>query len=113
LEYLKIRLTPVSPGAAAAVEALWIEYEECETDVAKLVHGMDILERGFQAMIYEERTGQAQDFEEFRKELETKIIHPKVQEWAEILLRKWAALRSRRDADMIIVFVIGNALGIP
>lgn len=107
MEYLKICLAPVNPDAANEIEALWSEYEKGETDIAKWVHDIDVLERSHQAMIYEERDGQAEKFEVFREELEVKIKHPKMQPWAECLLQEWAVRRSRRDTNIVIIFVYG------
>ena len=69
---------------------------------------MDVLERAHQAMIYEERTGHPNDFEDFRKELEVDIHHPKIKPWAEHLLQEWADRRSRRDTNITVIFVIGK-----
>ena len=52
------------------METLWLEIEQGETDVAKLVREMDILERSHQAMIYDERAGHMKDFEVFRLDLD-------------------------------------------
>lgn len=62
-------------------------------------------------MVYEGRGGRLEDFEVFRQELDTKVHHPKIKPWRDLLLREWASFRSRRnreDRDMIIVFVLGK-----
>ncbi|KAH8799639.1 cytidylate kinase [Xylogone sp. PMI_703] len=108
LEYLKILLAPFNQAAADEVDALWQEFEAGETEVAKWVKDMDILQRAHRAMIYEEQTGRIKDFEVFRVELEERIKHPKTKPWAARLLKDWAARRANRNIDMTIVFVSGG-----
>jgi 5'-deoxynucleotidase YfbR-like HD superfamily hydrolase len=95
-----------NPAAADEMIALWEEYENGETDVAKRVRAIDVMQRGHQAMIYEERAGKADKFEDFKAELEN-INCPGTQRLADQLLQDWETRRSRRDADVAFVFVIG------
>ncbi|KAG8932742.1 hypothetical protein FRC02_000643 [Tulasnella sp. 418] len=77
--------------AAQRIEALWNEYEAQETEEARFVKDLDLLEMGLQAMEYERSSGGSRNLEPFFQSSLPRLRHAEVREWGE-------ALRKEREA---------------
>lgn len=104
LKYLACTIRPSNPRFADLILEHWYEYEAGETRTSLLVRQMDKLEYMDQAIIYEERSGL--DLGEFMA-LKGQITLPELKPWLEIRLQDYEDLKSRRNADIIVVFVSG------
>ena len=80
------------PVIASEIKELWLEYEDCTTNEAKIAKNLDKFEMIIQANEYEEEQGM--DLCDFFKSTEGKFDHPEVQSWDELL-------RSNRKARVL------------
>jgi len=87
---------------------LWFEYEECETNEAKLVHEIESFECFLQLYEYERQSKEQKSLSEF-KALTEHITNKKIKDWINSLLQErdifW---KNVPPADTVIVLIIGK-----
>lgn len=84
---------------------MWLEYEESETHIAKLVHQIDKLECLHQALIYRKRHGDSHKLEQFQY-LRGKISDAWLAKQADAVMAEWATLDQEKLSSRIF-FIIG------
>ncbi len=104
LKFLACTIRSFNPSFANLILDHWYEYEAGESRTSVLVRQMDKLERMDQAVIYEERSGE--DLSEFMA-VRADIDLPELKPWLEILLQNYENLKSRKNANIVVVFVSG------
>ena len=105
LKFLACTIRPSNPRFADLILDLWYEFEAGETRTSQLVRQIDKLECIDQAIIYEERSGLNLDAFMVLKE---QITLSELQPWLKTRLQDYENLKSRKKAEVTVVFVIGT-----
>ncbi|KAF4547007.1 HD domain-containing protein 1 [Elsinoe fawcettii] len=84
---------------------IWREYEEGQSEAARLVHSIDALECMDQALIYERQSHKSKDLSDFM-DLSRKVVHESVIPWQHHLTTERHALWSGLASSCPTIFVI-------
>lgn len=105
-QYIANLLRPYDSQTAEEIHALWLEYEEGETQEAKWVREMDKFDCLVQAHEYEQRTYGKKDLSEFQGQ-SNKIHSAEATKWVAQLQQERNAHLDKRKQRFPIIFVTG------
>lgn len=107
VDYLSCLLKTSNSAVATEIKSLFEEFEEGKTPEAKFVREIDTFECLVQAVDYEHRAPKHHRLHEFVY-LESRIKSPELSRWTRLLAQERDAIPSKRDTDIVIIFVIGE-----
>jgi UMP-CMP kinase len=110
MRYLEIKARSVNPDFAAEMMKLWLEFEEGETQDARIVHDMDRYECAVQLFAYEKRARGTKKFDEMFQGQIGRILTAEVKPWGKALVETRDAFWATKSVDDLIIFVIGSTL---
>lgn len=107
VDYLSCLLESSNSAAATEIKSLFEEFEEGKTPEAKFVNEIDTFECLVQAVDYEQRAPKDHRLHEFVY-LESRVKSLDLCRWTRLLAQEREAIPSKRNLDIIIIFVLGE-----